>query len=99
MHKTLEKAVKSNVQKKNEINPEMQNKLVCEEILSRLGTIKDLHQVNAHNVFDNRWRVDVWIEEWKPEMYGPSYRIKHSHFCRVEDNCISRSSPELPDPK
>ena len=95
MHQTLEKAAKDNVQRKNQMGSEMQNKLVCQEILNRLGTVKDLFQVVARNIYDNRWRVDVWTEEWKPEVYGPSYRIKHSYFCKIQDNCIAFSDPKI----
>tara|TARA_R100001143_G_scaffold19591_1_gene20990 strand:- start:86 stop:397 length:312 start_codon:yes stop_codon:yes gene_type:complete len=95
MHQTLDKAVKSNVQKKNQMGLEMQKELVCKEVLQTLGPVKDLFEVIARNVYDNRWRVDVWTEEWKPAMYGPSYRIKHSYFCKVQDNCIAFSDPKI----
>jgi len=97
MSKTLEATVKSKVQKKNNIDPKLQQKLVCEEVLQKLGKVEDLHQINAVNVYYNKWRVDVWVKTWedKEDTFGPSYHIKHSYFCTVQDNCISNSIPEI----
>ena len=94
---TLKDAVKSKVRKKNIIDPKLQEKLVREEVLQKLGKVKDLHQINAVNVYYNKWRVDVWIKKWgeKEDIYGPEYHIKHSYFCTVQDNCISKSIPEI----
>ena len=95
MSQTLEKAVKSRVRKKKELNPNLQEKLVCEEVLNKLGEIKNFYKVTAKNVYWNRWRVNVWIEKWKEENYGPSYDITHSYFCTVQDNCIAKANPEI----
>ena len=51
MSKTLEATAKSKVQKKNNIDPKLQQKLVCEEVLQKLGEIKDFHEINAVNVY------------------------------------------------
>ena len=95
MSKTLEATAKSKVQKKNNIDPKLQQKLVCEEVLQKLGEIKDFHEINAVNVYYNKWRVDVWTKTWGEEVSGPEYHIKHSYFCTVQDNCISNSVPEI----
>ena len=65
MHQTLEKAAKDNVRKKNQMGSEMQKELICKEVLQTLGPVKDLFQVVARNVYEKRWSVDVWPEEWK----------------------------------
>ena len=96
MSQTLAKAAKSKVQKKNNIDPKLQQKLVCEEILQKLGTVEDFHKINAVNVYYDKWRVDIWTKTWGEEdTFGPSYYIKHSYFCTVQDNCISKSIPEI----
>ena len=95
MHQTLEKAAKDNVQRKSHMSSDMLKELICKEVFQTLGPVKDLFQVVARNVYDNRWRVDVWTEEWKPEVYGPSYRIKHSNFCKIKENCIYSSNPQI----
>ena len=95
MVQTLAEATKSNVQEKAKMAPELQKKLVCEEVLNKLGTVKDFYKIDAKNVYYNKWRVDVWTVIWKEGMYGPSYNIKYSYFCTIQDNCIANSNPEI----
>ena len=95
MVQTLAEATKSNVQDKAKMAPELQKKLVCEEVLDKLGTVKDFYKIDAKNVYYNKWRVDVWTVIWKEGMYGPSYNIKYSYFCTIQDNCIADSDPEI----
>tara|TARA_R100001132_G_C3188991_1_gene41836 strand:- start:64 stop:378 length:315 start_codon:yes stop_codon:yes gene_type:complete len=95
MVQTLAEATKGIVQEKAKITPELQKKLVCEEVLEKLGTVKDFYRIDASNVYHNKWRVDVWTLIWKDGMYGPSYNIKYSYFCTVQDNCIAKSDPEI----
>ena len=95
MVQTLAEATKSIVQEKSAIGPELQKKLVCEEVLDKLGTVKDFYKIDAKNVYYNKWRVDVWTVIWKEGMYGPSYNIKYSYFCTIQDNCIATSDPEI----
>ena len=65
MVQTLAEATKSNVQEKVKITPALQEKLVCEEVLEKLGTVKDFYKIDAKNVYYNKWRVDVWDIIWK----------------------------------
>ena len=95
MVQTLAEATKSNVQEKAKIAPALQEKLVCEEVLEKLGTVKDFYKIDANNVYYNKWRVNVWTIIWQDGMYGPSYNIKYSYFCTIQDNCIAKSNPEI----
>jgi len=95
MNQTLEKATKSKVKKQQDIDPKLQEKLVREEVLAKLGYIKDFYKIDAVNIYYNKWRVNVWICEWPETMYGPNYSIKYSYFCTVQDNCIAKSDPEI----
>ena len=95
MVETLAEATKSSVQEKSKITPALQEQLVREEVLERLGTVRDFYKIDAKNVYYNKWRVDVWTLIWKDGMYGPSYNIKYSYFCTIQDNCIAKSDPEI----
>ena len=95
MVQTLAEATKSNVQEKAKIAPALQEQLVREEVLEKLGTVKNFYKIDASNVYYNKWRVNVWTIIWKDGMYGPSYNIKYSYFCTVQDNCIAKSDPEI----
>ena len=95
MNQTLEKATKSKVEKKADIDPKLQQKLVCEEVLAKLGYVKNFYKITAKNVYYNKWRVNVWTRTWHENMYGPNYNIKYSNFCTVQDNCIAQSNPDI----
>ena len=88
MVQTLAEATKSNVQEKAKMSPELQKKLVCEEVLDKLGTVKDFYKIDAKNVYYNKWRVDVWTVVWKEGMWVawwpgvkrfPGTRIKRAY--------------------
>ena len=95
MSSTLESITNINIKNTDLIAPKLQEELVTQEVLEQLGTPDNLYKIDANNVYDSKWRVDVWIEEWKEESTGPSYRIAHSYFCTIQDNCILKSNPEI----
>lgn len=96
MNQTLQTAAKSNVQKKAKISGKLQEELICQEVLERLGYVNNFYKITAGNVFDDKWRVNVWVEVWGESSMGCGYLIKHSYFCTVREDCIQKSDPELP---
>tara|TARA_R100000306_G_C4308468_1_gene108889 strand:- start:82 stop:384 length:303 start_codon:yes stop_codon:yes gene_type:complete len=95
MAKSLKKSAEDNVQRMKEFSFDVQKDLICQEVLETLGVVNDLHKVSAKNVFDDKWRIDVWTQKWFEHACGPSYKIKHSYFCTIKDNCISGCDPEI----
>ena len=61
MHQTLEKAVQSNVQKKNEINPEMQNKLASIQSIPITTQYVTPQVVSTSMIFGKDWLNDDHI--------------------------------------
>lgn len=59
----------------------------------------DLKEIRMRNVFDNRWRVNVWCYYEDPNLMSNLTRpstIKYSYFVRVDDSGnIVHSDPEL----
>tara|TARA_R110002020_G_scaffold192023_1_gene392041 strand:- start:547 stop:831 length:285 start_codon:yes stop_codon:yes gene_type:complete len=68
---------------------------VIEKILNRLGKPPYLHHVDATNVYSNKWRVNVWIEDVAPGMVAKSYEIKHSFFCELTDSGSLKVTPKI----
>ena len=95
MAKSLKSSIEDNVQKMNSFSSDIQQTLLCEEVLEKLGVVNDFHQITAKNVFDDKWRINVWTTFWPDFACAPSYAIKHSYFCTVKDNCISGCSPDI----
>ena len=95
MAKSLKSSIEDNVQKMNSFSSDIQQTLLCEEVLEKLGVVNDFHQITPKNVFDDKWRINVWTTFWPDFACAPSYAIKHSYFCTVKDNCISGCSPDI----
>jgi len=71
---------------------------VEEQVLNRLGTPSNLNFIRASNVFDNRWRVDVWCyHEVEGTLSSTSNsKIDYSYFIHAdEQGKIINSSPEI----
>lgn len=68
---------------------------VIEKILNRLGKPPYLHHVDATNVYSNKWRVNVWIEDVAPGMVAKTYEIKHSFFCELTDSGSLKVTPKI----
>ena len=95
MAKSLKSSIEDNVQKMNSFSSDIQQTLLCEEVLEKLGVVNDFHQITAKNVFDDKWRINVWTTYWPEFMCAPSYKIKHSYFCTIKENCLSGCVPEI----
>ena len=85
----------------NQRTPDSNDKIakenfIREQVLNLLGRPKSLNFIRASNVFDNRWRVDVWCYFDSQETIMPSQcsKILHSYFIHAsEDGTIIKSSP------
>ena len=71
---------------------------VKEQVLNKLGKPKNLNFIRASNIFENRWRVDVWCYFDSTETIMPTKcsKIFHSYFIRTgTDGQIIYSNPEI----
>lgn len=72
--------------------------IIIRQVLDKHGEIKDLKEVKARNIFDNRWRINVWTEYNNAELLSahPSQRIEYSYFIHVDDaGVITKCDPPL----
>jgi len=61
-------------------------KLYSEEAVLRLtGRIKHYFRTDVRNLFGNRYRIDVWSEERRPDTLFSHYKISKSFFAYLED--------------
>lgn len=73
-----------------EAKPDFSDRIV-KDVLSQLGTPKNLHKAVAKNVYHSRYRVNLWCET-KPD----SYAITDSFFVVTNDQGeIVRCSPKI----
>jgi len=73
--------------------------MITRQVLDAHGGIDDLKEIRMRNVFDNRWRVNVWCYYEDPNLMSNLTRpstIKYSYFIHVDDaGSIMASDPEL----
>ena len=71
---------------------------VEEQVITKLGKPSELNFIRASNIFDNRWRVDVWCYYDSTVTIMPTKcsKIFHSYFIHTDDHGkIVKSSPEI----
>ena len=79
-------------------NTENTQEKIIRQVLDATGEIENLHKTTAHNVFDNRWRVNIWCWFYHPETLSEtrSYTIDYSYFVKVDESGkILSSCPDL----
>jgi hypothetical protein len=90
--------VKSSQSDNKELTKKELQSFIEEQVITKLGKPKELDFIRSGNVFDNRWRVDVWcyFDSMVTIMAIKSSKIKHSYFIRVDEHGkIIDSSPEI----
>jgi len=87
---------KKKVERPTGVAPE----LIEDLVLKKMGKPKNFYKISALNVYDNRWRVDVWTSYLSKESETglDSYKIGYSYFCHVQGNEIVKSIPEIGEP-
>ena len=65
--------------KKIENNPE-----VCTKIFDQVDKPDNYHMCKALNVYDDRYRVNVYVREDVEDLTGHKLYIKDSYFCRYD---------------
>ena len=93
------KAEKKPLQTNDEgITKEELKSFVEQQVITKLGKPTKLNFVRASNIFDNRWRVDVWCyyDSTKTIMTTQCSHIFHSYFIYVDEHGkITKSDPEI----
>jgi hypothetical protein len=60
--------------------PESQE--VCDKLLDMVGKPDNYHMCKAMNVYDDRYRVNVFVREDVEDLTGYKLYIKDSYFCK-----------------
>tara|TARA_Y100000310_G_C20017997_1_gene506075 strand:+ start:38 stop:328 length:291 start_codon:yes stop_codon:yes gene_type:complete len=72
--------------------------IIIRQVLDEHGEIEGFKDITAGNVFENRWRVNIWITYQNPELISgsKSQRIEYSYFMHVDDaGNITKCEPPL----
>ena len=57
-------------------------------------TVKKI-PVKAVNVFDDKWRVNIWTQSYSSVRVTPVYSISHSFFLTIQNGEIVSSNPPI----
>ena len=100
MHQMVEKKKKTKTKQTIDRPMGVAPELIEDAVLKIMGKPKDFYKISALNVYDNRWRVDVWTSYLSKESETglDSYKIGYSYFCHVQGNEIVKSIPEIGEP-
>ena len=78
-------------------NNEALARKIKDRILKRLGKPKYFYKIDAHHLWSNKWRVNVWIKNTHSEDgigVAPSHSICDSFFVTIKNNRIS-TNPKI----
>mgnify|MGYP003654340685 FL=1 len=69
--------------------PIEENPYVCKEVLEQVGKPDNYHMCKALNVYDDRYRVNIYVREDVEDLTGHKLYIKDSYFCKLQDNRVT----------
>ena len=72
--------------KKPEIPKELVDKFLEDKITPK--DRKKVSQIKCTNLWHDRYRINVWLEETQEEFFSSSYRIGYSYFICYNDGKI-----------
>jgi hypothetical protein len=58
------------------------------ELREFVGKVPNLLKIDSVNVNNDKWRINVWIEEFKDERVVPSFTIVKSFYVKYEEGVI-----------
>ena len=92
MHQSIEL---KGMNKRKQQQQDLEQKVI-DKILNRLGKPHNLHSATAKNVFENKWRVNIWVEELSDGCsVAKRYSIAHSFFCELTEGGTLRTTPKI----
>ena len=58
------------------------------ELREFVGKVPKLLKIDSINVNNDKWRINVWTEEFKDERIIPSFKIVKSFYVKYDDGVI-----------
>jgi|7_EtaG_2_1085326.scaffolds.fasta_scaffold00190_45 hypothetical protein len=95
MHQSVKKVPVKKPKQDEQGTTRERDELVVSMVLELLG--KPLHYfgTTVRNVFDDKWRVNVWTQHWVSEKITPIHNITHSFFLTIQNGEIVCSNPPI----
>jgi hypothetical protein len=95
MHQNVKKVpVKKSKQPEAESHYERDQRVVS-MVRELLGEPLNYFGTTVRNVFEDKWRVNVWTQHWGSDMTTPTHTITHSFFLTIQNGEIVCSVPPI----
>ena len=62
---------------------------VCAKLLEMVGKPDNFHMCKGMNVYDDRYRVNVYVREDVEDLTGHKLYISNSYFCKLDDDKVT----------
>ena len=67
----------------------VENPEVCDKLLKKVGKPDNYYMCKAMNVYDDRYRVNVYVREDVEDLTGHKLYIDKSYFCKYNGNKLT----------
>ena len=67
----------------------VENPEVCDKLLKKVGKPDNYYMCKAMNVYDDRYRVNVYVSEDVEDLTGHKLYIDKSYFCKYNGNKLT----------
>ena len=67
----------------------VENPEVCDKLLKKVGKPDNYYMCKAMNVYDDRYRVNVYVREDVEDRTGHKLYIDKSYFCKYNGNKLT----------
>lgn len=86
---TLDMVKEKPTEEKKNKEPVGEHNTADKAINDFIGHVENLHKIYIHNVFDDRYRVDVWTSIRKPDCICDACSISQSYFMKFSDGKLT----------
>lgn len=66
-----------------------ENPYVCKQVLEQVGEPDNYFMSKGMNVYDNKYRVNIFVKEELSDITGHKLYIKQSYFCRLDNDVVT----------
>ena len=95
MHQNVKKVPLKKTKKDEQESTRERDERVVSMVLELLGEPLNYFGTTVRNVFEDKWRVNVWTQHWSSNMTTPTHNIAHSFFLTIQNGEITHSDPPI----
>ena len=96
MHQSVKKVSTKAGKSMSNTKQNKESELIVQDlVLGLLGKPAQFYGTTVINVFEDKWRVNVWTQHWSSVRVTPVNKISHSFFLTIQNGEIVHSNPPI----